>query len=674
MKNLIEKSYWCRTSNTAEYSLFRRKFTLSASAVMKLAVSADSRYNLYLDGEFYGRGPRRGDLEHYCFETYEKTLLPGEHVLAVEVINFSDRLQSAWGEIHYSHAFFAAGRCGDIILDTPGEWSCTVDHSRRQLKWSEAGCAGVTPVAQMEELSFDRRYSGWTNPEYDSSSWQKPECLTGAVLRGVAFDPASRWKLVADELPQMSSEFIDTLSLLRSSADNLQVASGTLSGKTDAGQHTVLLDLGRYYTHLPRLRIASRGKCCIRMAYAERLWDSRGEKSRKPIADGFIGQHGYGDRIKLPETGGECEFQPFWFRSGRYVELEIDTEMPLEIRSLSFDFVAFPLKRKAELQFDDPVLKKIVDVAWHTARCCAHEHYEDCPYWEQMQYVGDTRIQALISYAGAGEGRLGRQAIRQFDQSRIASGLTMSRYPTNFRQMIPGFSLYWIMMINDYNHFFGDTEVIREHWRGIRDVLDYFEDRREANGLIGCAGEWNFSDWVREWPQGKSCRNTGRPETLLNMIYAETCRITAELAKKINKEPTEYLLRYEKSKSAVNTHCYDEERKLYTDVPGEKWFSQHTNCWAVLSDIAPQERVDELVESILYDDTLSQCTLYFAFYLLELMQKTDNRDGFRKILKKWEDILTAGFTTFPECPGEDSRSDCHAWSSGPFYFLAIKSQ
>jgi hypothetical protein len=336
--------------------------------------------------------------------------------------------------------------------------------------------------------------------------------------------------------------------------------------------------------------------------------------------------------------------------------------------------VAFPLKRKAELQFDDPVLKKIVDVAWHTARCCAHEHYEDCPYWEQMQYVGDTRIQALISYAGAGEGRLGRQAIRQFDQSRIASGLTMSRYPTNFRQVIPGFSLYWIMMINDYNRFFGDTEVIREHWRGIRDVLDYFEDRREANGLIGCAGEWNFSDWVREWPQGKSCRNTGRPETLLNMIYAETCRITAELAKKINKEPTEYLLRYEKSKSAVNTHCYDEERKLYTDVPGEKWFSQHTNCWAVLSDTAPQERVDELVESILYDDTLSQCTLYYAFYLLELMQKTDNRDGFRKILKKWEDILTAGFTTFPECPGEDSRSDCHAWSSGPFYFLAIKSQ
>ena len=71
MKELIEKSYWCRTSVNTEYSLFRRKFSVSEKNVMKLAVSADSRYNLYLDGVFLGRGPRRGDLEHYSFEIYE---------------------------------------------------------------------------------------------------------------------------------------------------------------------------------------------------------------------------------------------------------------------------------------------------------------------------------------------------------------------------------------------------------------------------------------------------------------------------------------------------------------------------------------------------------------------------------------------------------------------------
>ena len=33
-----------------------------------------------------------------------------------------------------------------------------------------------------------------------------------------------------------------------------------------------------------------------------------------------------------------------------------------------------------------------------TARRCAGETYFDCPYYEQLQYVGDTRIQALVAH------------------------------------------------------------------------------------------------------------------------------------------------------------------------------------------------------------------------------------------------------------------------------------
>jgi alpha-L-rhamnosidase len=59
----------------------------------------------------------------------------------------------------------------------------------------------------------------------------------------------------------------------------------------------------------------------------------------------------------------------------------------------------------------------------------AHETYSDCPYWEQLQYLGDTRIQALISYVDFGDDRLARQALDAYDKSRIADGLTQSRYP-----------------------------------------------------------------------------------------------------------------------------------------------------------------------------------------------------------------------------------------------------
>jgi hypothetical protein len=73
----------------------------------------------------------------------------------------------------------------------------------------------------------------------------------------------------------------------------------------------------------------------------------------------------------------------------------------------------------------------------------------DTPYYEQLQYVGDTRIQALISYSvPATTASPARPSA--FDQSRISEGITRSRYPSSLPQTIPTFSLLWIGMVHDY--------------------------------------------------------------------------------------------------------------------------------------------------------------------------------------------------------------------------------
>ena len=74
-------------------------------------------------------------------------------------------------------------------------------------------------------------------------------------------------------------------------------------------------------------------------------------------------------------------------------------------------FSAYPFQERASFDSNDPVLRRIFDVGWRTARLCAHETYMDTPYWEQLQYIGDTRIQGLVSLYACGGDRLVKNAI-----------------------------------------------------------------------------------------------------------------------------------------------------------------------------------------------------------------------------------------------------------------------
>ena len=132
----------------------------------------------------------------------------------------------------------------------------------------------------------------------------------------------------------------------------------------------------------------------------------------------------------------------------------------------------------------------------------------DTPYWEQLQYVGDTRIQALISYAVTGDDRLAKQAIQNFDDSRIPEGLTQSRYPTSQPQIIPTFSLLWIGMLHDYWMYRPDPSPVKAALPGTRTVLTWFSQYEQPDGLLRKLPWWSFIDWVSsgELPTYESAR------------------------------------------------------------------------------------------------------------------------------------------------------------------------
>lgn len=191
-----------------------------------------------------------------------------------------------------------------------------------------------------------------------------------------------------------------------------------------------------------------------------------------------------------------------WFLTARYVELEVTTG---PIGATISDVLA------ESFTTPDTTLRtaEIWNVAWQTARMCGQETYVDCPYYEQLQYVGDTRIQALISLYVTGDDRLMRKAIKLFDQSRTSEGLTQSRYPSNVPQIIPPYSLSWIEMVGDYWMHRPDTAFVREMLPRVRSVLDWYNSQLLDNGLVGPTKHWNFVDWTDDWPWDNDLRVGG---------------------------------------------------------------------------------------------------------------------------------------------------------------------
>jgi len=162
-----------------------------------------------------------------------------------------------------------------------------------------------------------------------------------------------------------------------------------------------------------------------------------------------------------------------------------------------------------------PTWPNLGDQLAHRAPRC-HETYMDTPYYEQLQYIGDTRIQALISYAVAGDDRLARQALLAFDQSRFPDGITRSRYPSSLPQNIPTFSLLYIGMLHDNWMYRPDAAFVKSLVPGTRTVLDWFAHYEQPDGLLREVPWWSLSTGSQKAKSLLTTRTTSPARRRLN--------------------------------------------------------------------------------------------------------------------------------------------------------------
>ena len=677
---------------------FRRAFELTDPAAVRLHVSADERYALYVDGERRGRGPERGDRRNWFFESYDLSLDPGAHTIVVQVWALGEDAPLAQMTVHP----------GLIVACEDATWNALLGTG--VAPWEVKRLGGYEPFKNpigfgvgcnftLDGATFDWGYErgageGWVEaakgPEglsvgsfgqHGQYGMVDEHRLRPGLLPAMMERPwaQGRVRYIEDRnhegflTPRAEDDRVDE----HAPWDALLCDGDALTIPADTTRR-VLIDLEDYVCAYPQLTCSGGDGAEIRMLWAESLyhgdivnwWDAyRGTKGNRDEVEGktFVGT---GDRF-LPDGGSDRAFEPLWWRAGRYVELQIETaDEPLTLDALTFLETRYPLAPETQFHADDDRLSEVWPLMVRALQMCAHETYMDCPYYEQLMYVGDTRLEVLVTYCLTADARLPRKAIEMFDVSRLPHHLTQSRYPCRHTQVIPPFSLWWCGMVVDYARWRDDPDFVRRMMPGVREILDAFASYRNADGLVEAPPGWNYMDWVREpgWHVGTPPDGESGVSGILNWHYALMLTQVAELEAWLDEpENAARWRRYasEVAEAALSTF-WDASRGLFADDLTHTYFSEHSQCLALLGGHVASDKRAQLVEGLLNDEALARTTIYFSHYLFETLRLVGRVDRIFERLGTWFELPGLGFRTTREAP-EPSRSDCHAWGAHPVY-------
>ncbi|MGB6975410.1 MAG: alpha-L-rhamnosidase C-terminal domain-containing protein [Terracidiphilus sp.] len=669
---------------------FRRTLTLAAvPSTYIVRVSADNRFILFVNGRRVGDGPARGDLAHWRYERYDLApfLHAGQNLFAATVWNFG--VYAPIAQLSDRTAFLLESETtGSESISTPNGWLVEEDSGRTPLPRSTLTFISYYASGPGEQVDAARTDWNWDSAS-STGAWVKP----GDPMRDSAYPGTNRahsadvtgdnpWGLVPDTLPHQQYTLTSAGVAVLVDRHFLLGFPGAAVGLPPNSRVHILLDRRALTTAYPALTVSGGKGATIWLTYSEALYDNhlhKGDRDALTYTDAKGIQHprralGLRDEF-LPDGGSHRTFQPLWWRTWRYLSLDITTgSEPLILDSLTAHFTTYPFVERATFTSPDSDLAKIWQISWRTARLDAHETYMDTPYWEQLQYIGDTRIQALISYAVAGDDRLALQALRAFNDSRMPNGLTRSRYPSSLPQTIPTFSLLWVGMLHDYWMYRPNPAPVRESLPGVRGVLGWFAQHRRPDGLLNKLPWWSFIDWVSsgEIPtysaSGESC--------VTSLEYLGALDQAADLENALGDPILGHRDRgmAQSLRTEIARRCWSPSRGLLADTPDKSVFSQQANILGVLYDVIPADQQKTVLRRMLRIEPgttpngVLSASYYFRFYLARALDHAGLADLYLQSLDPWRQLLPLHFSTWPETPG-NTRSDSHAWSAHPIYDL-----
>lgn len=690
----------CSEEEAAFFSFFRGRITLSTVPEQyQLRLSADSRYKLYVNGGFVEMGPSRGNGQVWYYDTVDITssLVPGENIIAVIVLRYPYR--------HW------AGNCGIYRTETPGLYvdvrvcaggigNHDTDNGFQPIEWRCRTYSGISlirenpyfsPLWIYEQARGMEEFAGWMEAGYDDSDWYAAgkyrEEELPAVLKPSRLIPRTIPFLYRKKRTFAGScgktEQKERWNRFFQRGEAVIIPANT--------KEIVEINAGELVTGYLRLRMEGGRGARLSLLQSE-CYAGEIEKSNDPYrstpkkgnrTDDSLELYGYTDTYEAAGFGTKDRaevYEPFWFRTFRYIRLTIETgKEEIILQRFDYEETGYPLYVQSHVETSDQTLADVWDICERSLRRCMHETYEDCPFYEQLQYAMDTRSQILYTYAVSADDRLAVKCMDDFTHSVRPDGMINCSFPNFETNVIPGFSVYYIGMVYDYMMYFGKKEQMEHYLETIEAVLGFFQNHLDERGIVGKTGDlnkngnyWSFIDWAPGWAETDGvppCTLTG-PITMESLLYVLGLQYGADIFEYMgqHKKAAAYRIRAKSVQRAINRFCVG-ANGMYQDGPGVESYSQHSQVFAVLTGTVSKETGRILLEETLkHPEKYEQCTIAMMFYLFRALEQCDLYRYTDSLWNIWREMVENQLSTCAEKPVM-SRSDCHAWGALALYEL-----
>ena len=637
-------------------------------AVLRLA--ADSRYRLWVNGDFLGRGPERcWPASMAVDERPIINLRPGVNRFAVQV--------HSPGHSHF--AYLHRGACGmiawlemdgQIVLRTGPDWKV-----RRDRSWSDRVERVSIYGGGVEDRDL-RCAEDWV--EAEASGWD-----SARVVQGAEGPIWLRLRPRATALPVEEERSLDAPWQVRVGASVLasddphgdlrRGLSGSASGAAPAllprGTSAIwVFDLGESRACLGVAEVTAAGGERLLISYAEKLRDGE---------------------LLLPDPETYCRMRPtdrFTLRPGRQ---RVEGFTPRGARYLVFALegggvahaARFAVRLPVTPVVEKPVPKRegilqgVAEMCRRTTLACLQDGFVDGVWRESSLWLGDAVAQDWALRSISDDARPLMFAIDMAAEGADAEGLLPSVLPGEVpAYAVTDYNFSWVELLAGCATHPGVAEpetVWQRHWGVLTRMLERMASFRGADGLLRNApGRRLFLDW--------SPMSRLEPNLTLNLRYLHALRLAAGMADRVGRT-ADWAEQAAHLATALRGH---QAADGWRESPGEEGASQLALALLILTGMVKGDEAAALADRIvarsldLRDGPLpGQPMLASPFmhhYLfLGLQQLGRRRDIHAVIAARWGRWVREGRPTTPENWSIDfpDGSACHGFSAHPLGWL-----